>query len=143
MAAKIISQVSNKNFIDNYDRIFGKKSDKKPEVSDKQVIKTIDQVDREALDKTILERTRIALEKINSNPSLSTNPVVMMAVDHIHEELEAINKDLDSVQDVVEPVTQADIVEQDAIHEQKDLRREYSVPANKPLEKKYTNKSRK
>lgn len=102
------SRPNNKNFIDNYDKTFAKikQQAKSPQKSRKTItqVSTIQTI--ETIDNAILDKAKQALHKIANNPELAKNPIVMMAVDHIHEELELVNEQLKAIENlevIIEP----------------------------------------
>lgn len=102
------SRPNNKNFIDNYDKTFAKikQQAKSPQKSRKTIaqVSTIQTI--ETIDNAILDKAKDALHKIANNPDLAKNPIVMMAVDHIHEELELVNEQLKAIENlevIIEP----------------------------------------
>ncbi len=72
----IKSHPSNKNYLNNWDNIFGNKKSTKKVAGE--------------TDSHLLKRTKKALDKVLENPDLAKNPVIMMAVDHIHDEIEQV-----------------------------------------------------
>lgn len=78
---KIRSKTSSKDYLNNYDRIF------------KKGPKNIEEVD-----KSLHAKAKRALDKVIENPDLALNPVVILAVEHIHDELEQLETQQENVE---------------------------------------------